>query len=121
MGKFILGLFVGAVLVVLIFVIGIFGILSLRSRPAAIADDSTLVLHLQGDVPETPAVVFNVSIPFLQPQTPLTVEDVWSTLRRAAADSRIKAVVFEPAGASPGWAKMQEIRSDLEQFRKSGK
>jgi protease-4 len=42
-------------------------------------------------------------------------------LRRAATDSRIKAVVFEPEGASPGWAKMQEIHADLEQFRKSGK
>jgi protease-4 len=42
-------------------------------------------------------------------------------LRHAAADSRIKAVVFEPTGASVGWAKMQEIHADLEQFRKSGK
>ena len=42
-------------------------------------------------------------------------------LRHAAADSRIKAVIFEPQGVSIGWARMQEIRSDLEQFRKSGK
>jgi protease-4 len=51
----------------------------------------------------------------------LTVEDIWSMLRRAASDSRIKAVVFEPEDSSVGWAKMQEIRADLEQFRKSGK
>jgi len=42
-------------------------------------------------------------------------------LRHAAADSRIKAVVFEPSGTTVGWAKMQEIRADLEQFRHSGK
>jgi protease-4 len=42
-------------------------------------------------------------------------------LRRAAADPRIKGVIFEPDGATPGWAKMQEIHADLEQFRKSGK
>ena len=42
-------------------------------------------------------------------------------LHRAASDSRIRAVVFEPAGASVGWAKMQEIRADLAEFRKSGK
>ena len=49
------------------------------------------------------------------------MENIWSMLRHAAADSRIKAVVFEPQGATVGWAKMQEIRADLEQFRKSGK
>jgi protease-4 len=49
------------------------------------------------------------------------VENVWSTLRRAAADSRIKAVIFEPEGSSVGWATMQEIHSDLASFRKSGK
>lgn len=121
MGKFLLGLLTGIVLFVLIGVIGFFAVLSLRTRPAAIADGSTLILHLQGDIPETPPVDVAFPIPFLQSRTPVTVENVWSMLRRAAADSRIKAVVFEPDGASPGWAKMQEIHADLEQFRKSGK
>ncbi len=119
MGKFLLGLLTGAVVTVLIIVIGVFAIASLRTKPAAIADGSTLILHLSGDAPETPPV--DVSIPFLQPRTPVTVENIWSMLRHAAADSRIKAVVFEPSGSTVGWAKMQEIRADLEQFRKSGK
>ena len=119
MGKFLLGLLTGAVVMVLIVVIAVFAVASLRTRPAAIADGSTLILHLSGDAPETPPV--DVSIPFLQPRAPMTVENVWSMLRHAAADSRVKAVVFEPSGTSVGWAKMQEIRSDLEQFRKSGK
>jgi protease-4 len=42
-------------------------------------------------------------------------------LRRAAADPRIKAVILEPESVDVGWAKMQEIHADLEQFRKSGK
>jgi protease IV len=119
MGKFVLGLLTGAVLVVLIGIIALFAVASLRSRPATIADGSTLILHLEGDVPEKPPVEF--SIPLLRQRTPVTVENVWSMLRRAAADSRIKAVVFEPGSATPGWAKMQEIHADLEQFRKSGK
>ena len=119
MGKFLLGVLTGGILIVLIAVIGVFAIASLRSRPPAVEDSSTLILHLSGDVPETPPV--EISIPFLQQRTPVTVENVWAMLRRAAADSRIKAVVFEPRGTSVGWAKMQEIRSDLEQFRKSGK
>ena len=100
MGKFLLGLLTGVVLVVLIIVIGAFAVASLRTRPATVADGSTLILHLQGDVPEAPPV--DVSIPFLQPHTPVTVENVWSMLRHAAADSRIKAVVFEPT--APAWA-----------------
>jgi len=119
MGKFLLGLVTGAVITVLIIVIGVFAVASLRTKPASIADGSTLVLHLSGDAPETPPV--DVSIPFLQPRTPVTVENVWSMLHHAAADSRIKAVVFEPSRTTVGWAKMQEIRADLEQFRKSGK
>jgi protease IV len=119
MGKFLLGLLTGAVVVVLILVIGIFAVASLRSKPPAIADGSTLILHLNGDAPEKPPV--DISIPFIQQQIPVTVENIWSMLRHAAADSRIKAVVFEPSGANIGWARMQEIRADLAQFRKSGK
>jgi protease IV len=122
MGKFLLGLLTGAILVVIVLVIGAFAVASLRAKPASIADGSTLILHLQGDIPESPGVdISSVSLPFLQSRTPVTVENVWSMLRHAAADSRIKAVVFEPEATSPGWAKMQEIRADLEQFRKSGK
>jgi protease IV len=119
MGKFLLGLITGVILVVLIGVIGFFAIASLRSRPATIADGSTLVLHLWGDVPEKPSIEF--SIPGITEHNSITVENVWSMLRRAAADSRVKAVIFEPEGATVGWGAMQEIRSDLENFRKSGK
>jgi len=119
MGKFLLGLVTGAILVVVIGVIGFFAIASLKSKPPSIADGSTLILSLSGDVPEKPPL--DVPIPFLQDKTPLTVENIWSMLHRAATDSRIKAVVLEPEGVAIGWAKMQEIRSDIEEFRKSGK
>jgi protease-4 len=119
MGKFLLGLLTGAVVTVLILVIGFFAVAALRTRSPAIADGSTLILHLNGDAPERPPV--DISIPVIQQRTPVTVENIWAMLRHAAADPHIKAVVFEPAGASVGWAKMQEIRADLEQFRKSGK
>jgi protease-4 len=119
MGKFLLGLLTGFILVILIGVIGFFAIASMRSKPPAIADGSTLILHVWGDVPEKPALEF--SIPGITDHNSLTVENVWSLLRRAANDSRIKALIFEPEGASVGWATMQEIHADLENFRKSGK
>jgi protease-4 len=51
----------------------------------------------------------------------VTVSDIWGVLRKAAADSRIKAIVLEPEETTLGWGKMQELRADIEQFRKSGK
>ena len=60
-------------------------------------------------------------IPFFDQQTASTVKDVWDLLRKAAVDSRIKAVVFEPRNIDAGWGKLEEIHADLEQFRKSGK
>ena len=119
MGKFLLGVITGAVLIVLIVVIGFFAIASLKSKPPSIASNSTLILHLDGDVPEKPPMEF--PIPFLEQRVPMTVQGVWSLLRRAAADPKIRAVVFEPQDLSIGWARMQEIRADIEQFRKSGK
>lgn len=119
MGKFLLGLITGAVLIVLIVAIGFFAVASLKSRPATVSDGSTLFLKLSGEIPEKPAV--EIPIPMLQDDAPLTVENLWSLLKGAAADSRIKAIVFEPQGVTPGWAKMQEIHADLEAFRKSGK
>ncbi|MDQ1474078.1 MAG: protease, partial [Bryobacterales bacterium] len=119
MGKFLLGLLTGAVLIVLVGVIAFFAIASLRSKPPSVADGSTLILHLSGDVPERPPV--EMPIPLLQGKTSVTVQNIWSMLRRAATDSRVRAVVFEPDNASVGWAKMQEIRADLAAFRKSGK
>ena len=51
----------------------------------------------------------------------MTVIGVWSALEKAAADPHIKAVVLEPEGISAGWAKLQELRLDIDKFRKSGK
>ncbi len=47
--------------------------------------------------------------------------ETWRLLQQAAADSRIKAVVLEPRGLDAGWAKLEELRSDIIAFKKSGK
>src|ERR1019366_1395995 len=58
---------------------------------------------------------------FLQDQQPLTVAETWQMLRNAAADSRIQAIVLEPRGLDVGWAKLEELRGDILNFKKSGK
>lgn len=117
MGKFLVGLVCGIVFVLVVIGLLFFALLRFRERPPQISDNSVLVLRLSGDVPEKSPV----EIPFLTNQQTLTVADVWMTLRKAAADSHIKAVVVEPDGLGGGWAKAEEFRSDIAEFRKSGK
>src|SRR6266545_7566504 len=119
MGKFLIGVLTGVILTGLLLVIIVFAALSFREKPPSIASGSTLVLELDGEIPERTPVEF--PIPFLGERQKLTVENVWMMLRKAAADARIKAVVLLPHDLHIGWAKVQEIHADLEQFKKSGK
>jgi protease-4 len=119
MAKFLIGVVTGVILVILFVVIAVFAVLPAREKPPVIAAGSTLMLQLDGEMPERAPV--ELPIPFLQQREPMTVENVWSLLRVAAADSRVKAIVLEPRNLSMGWGKLQEVRGDLEQFKKSGK
>lgn len=121
--KFLVGLISGVLLTVLIAVIGVFAIAYSfgrnREKPPVIADGSTLVLRLDGEIPERPPLGYN--IPGFGGKPVLTVEDVWATLRNSAADPRIKAAVLLPDNPQIAWGKLQELHADIENFRKSGK
>ena len=120
MRKFLLGFVIGIVFAGLAVVILGFALARLGSRrPVSVASNSTLVLQLEGDVPERAPVEF--PLPFLNQEQHITVAETWQMLRNAAADSRIKALVLEPRGLSVGWAKLEEIRDDILTFKKSGK
>ena len=120
MKKFALGfvvglLFAGLALVILGFAAVRFG----SERRVTVADGSTLVLHLEGDLPEQPPV--ELPLPFLQQQQPLAMVETWQLLRKAALDPRITALVLEPRDLSVGWAKLQELHQEILDFKKSGK
>jgi protease-4 len=120
MTKFLIGLVTGLILSVLTIVIGVFALARMGGeKKPAIADGSTLVLELEGEIPERAPV--ELPLPFLEQQVPNTVREIWDTLRKAAVDSRIQAVIVRPRGLSVGWAKLQEIRASIERFKKSGK
>ena len=123
MKNFLIGLVIGVLLVGLTLLVLIFAVVrfagSYANRPVSVADGSTLVLDLEGDVPERlPA---EIPIPIAAEPDALSVEQVWDTFRRAATDSRIRGILFEPRGLDIGWAKMQEIHDEILQFKKSGK
>lgn len=122
--KFLIGVLTGIVFAVIL-VIVLFAAIALSvgkkgEKPVSVSDNSVLVLRLDGDIPEKPPLDYS-GIPFFQSKAPVTVENIWSSLRKAAVDPHIKAVLLEPDGPSIGWGKMQEIKGDLDQFKKSGK
>ena len=120
MGKFLIGLVTGIVIVVLgIFLVFFALIHFVREKPPVVANNSVLVLRLEGSIPEKPPVDL-ATLLGAKSASP-TVTGVWMDLRKAAADPHIKAVVLEPEDLSAGWAKLEEFRSDIEQFRKSNK
>jgi len=123
MKNFLIGIIVGIVLSGLTALILVFAFVKLASsfgeKPVTVADGSTLMLKLEGALPEkTPP---EIPLPIFEAQTPMAVHEVWDTFRRAASDSRVKAIIFEPRDLAIGWAKMEEIHDEILQFRKSGK
>lgn len=120
MWKFFIGLLVGIVVAVLGTLIVFLAIgRAFSSKPPTIAGDSALVLSLSGNIPE--AAPIELSLPFYQAENSPTVRDLWTSLRQAATDNRIRALVIQPQSISAGWGKLQEIRHDILEFKKSGK
>jgi protease-4 len=119
MVKFLIGLATGVALVFLAIILLFAVALRFRESPPTIADNSVLVLRLSGELPEKPPVELPSFVS--DDHAPLTVVGVWSALDRAASDTRIKALVLQPESLSAGWAKLEEVRLDVDKFKKSGK
>src|ERR1700678_1356153 len=114
MKKFALGFVIGLLFAGLVVLIVAAAATRFSDRPPAVADASTLVLHLEGELPEQPQVT--LPLPFLEDQQPMTMVETWQLLRKAAVDSRIKALVLEPRDLSVGWAKLEELRGSIVAF-----
>jgi protease IV len=120
MWKFLLGIAVGIVVAFVGALIIVFAMGRLVStKQVSVEGNSVLVLALSGELPEAPPV--DIPIPFVQAQSVPTVRDIWTSLRQAATDNRIKAVVIQPNGLETGWGKLQELRQEIVAFKKSGK
>src|SRR5690349_9838194 len=119
MRRFLLGAVVG-VLFTIVFVVVLLAVIAKMAsgRKPTIASNSVLVLNLEDDIPEVPAV--DVEIPLFQNQAAPSVRDLWTAIHAAASDSRIKAIALKPHNLSIGWAKLQELREDLADFKRSG-
>jgi protease-4 len=88
-------------------------------REPSVPSNATLVLRVGGSLTElAPADV----VGYLRGSKTPTVRAVVDNLRKAKVDPRVKAVLLKPTGfESPFWAKVQEVRDAVLDFKKSGK
>ena len=114
----------GVVLVLTLIILAVFvsaaGLIftaMLIGREPQVSSNSVLSLSITGNLQEIePGGVFGA---FLVP--PPTVRSVTDTLRKAKVDRRVTGVIVRPTGTSALWAKVQEVRDAIVDFRSSGK
>jgi protease-4 len=88
-------------------------------REPAVPSNATLTLRVGGDLAEIgPGDV----VGYLRGSKASTVRSLVENLQKAKVDSRIGGILLKPTGLdTPFWAKVQEIRDAVLDFRKSGK
>ena len=97
---------------------GIFVLALMSGDHSSIDDKAVLRLKLGGDVPE---FIRTSGFDDLFGTPPVTVLEYVQDLKKAAVDKRIKGVLVELAPLSVGYAKVEELRDALTEFKKSGK
>ena len=118
-GKYILGVVSGILLCVLVVVAVIGAAFLFRDKGPRVESGSVLVMRLSGEIPEyTPAIM---PFEFLDGGGHATLLDVHQAFQKAAKDERIAGIALELGGVRCGWAKAQELRWNIEEFKKSGK
>lgn len=112
---------IGVLFLLLLFVGGLGALiyLSFKQKEPVVASNSVLVLTIKGSMPD------------YAPDDPLasrffgasevSLSSLLTQLRKAKVDKRISAALIEVDGSGAGWAKADEIRDAIIDFRQSGK
>jgi protease-4 len=78
-----------------------------------------LEVNLGGALTEVaPSDLLSTLLPVAKP---LTINDFWMNLRKAAADGRIRAVLLRLNVLECDWGKASELRDIIREFRRTGK
>ena len=103
----------------LIIGIGIFLIFSaLRGSEPVVRDNSVLVLKVEGELPD---YVPDTLSRRLFGNNELSLTTLIEQFRKAKVDKRISAILLEIDLLGAGWAKAEELRDTIADFRASGK
>ncbi len=114
---FIVGILLALMLVVALFIGLIF--VAFREDAPSVADNSVLVLKLEGSLPD-----FAVEDPFgarLFGRDDRSLTGLLTQFKKAKADKRVSAILLDIGLSQIGWGKADEIRDAIADFRQSGK
>jgi len=104
---------------VLIFFVGMAILVSaIRGEQPSIKDNSVLALRVSGPLPD---YVPDNTLNRLFGNPPQSLSSLLVQFRKAKADKRIKAIILDVDASETGWAKAEEIRGAIADFRASGK
>src|SRR5580765_625354 len=104
---------------VMVVVLGIALVVSaLRGNRPSIQDNSVLALRISGAMPD-----YVPDDPFRRifGAPPQSLGSLMAQFRKAKVDKRITAVILDIDMSEAGWAKSEEIRGAIQDFRTSGK
>lgn len=110
-----------AILLAGVLLAGCFGILlaySLYKAGPAVASDTVLEYRLSGEIGDTPSSNNTIK---LFTDVPNSLLSITEGIKRAKKDGRIKALLLIIQDPQVGYAKTEELRDALKDFRSSGK
>lgn len=116
----VVGIIVFTIVCVALSVMSIVGMVASASATQAVEKNSVLVLKLNGSIDEqgTDNTIGKLTGNYI-PSTGLN--DILSAIKKAEDEENIKGIYIDAGVLSTDYATLQEIRSALENFRKSGK
>ncbi len=88
-------------------------------RPPSVRSNSYLEINLSGGLEEKSSP--DVFMTFFGISPPLSMHDIWLSFQKAKRDNRIQAIVLRLGALQCGWAKINELRDLVVEFRKTGK
>jgi len=116
-GKYVLIIFLIFFVLILATVVSLF--IYELGKPPTVKARSYLELRLAGPIQERAAPDFFMS--FFTGTQPLSMHDIWMNIQKAKVDSRIRCLVLQVGMLQCDWAKINEIREAVLDFRESGK
>lgn len=113
------GLFVAGIIGLFLFFMIIGALVSSTEKTVSVSNNSLLVLKLQGEIVDrAPNDPFeNLNIPGLQFARRIGLDDIASSLKKAAVDDRIKGIYLDLTYIYGGMASVEEIRNALKTFK----
>lgn len=89
------------------------------ARPPGVKPGSCLEINLSGEIAEKSYPDFFLTL--MRQQQPLSMYDIWTNVRKAKVDPKIDSILLRLGYMQCDWAKTNEIREMLLDFKQSGK